>query len=126
MKRLKPVKEIVAYSNEQKKEEWDELLARRPYWKVLRITAWVLRFKANALLKSQKAEKVSGPLHTAELKTARDYWVRKVQRSVSENMERPGWKLEKEEKSGILKCAGRISGYNPTYLEERPFVRKLV
>ena len=122
----RPVKEIVAYSNEQKTDEWDELLARRPYWKVLRITAWVLRFKANTLLKSQKAKKVSGPLHTAELKAARDYWVRKVQRRVSENMERPGWKLVKEEKSGILKCAGRISGYNPTYLEGGPFVRKLI
>ncbi|XP_074608762.1 uncharacterized protein LOC141863201 [Acropora palmata] len=41
-------------------------------------------------------------------------------------MERPGWKLVKEEKSGILKCAGRISGYNPTYLEDGPFVRKLI
>ena len=122
----RPVKEIVAYSNEQKTDEWDELLARRPYWKILRITAWVLRFKANTLLKSQRAKNVSGPLHTAELKAARDYWVRKVQRSVSENMERPGWKLVKEEESGILKCAERISGYNPTYIGDGPFVRKLI
>ncbi|XP_074624492.1 uncharacterized protein LOC141882446 [Acropora palmata] len=41
-------------------------------------------------------------------------------------MERPGWKLVKEEKSSILKCAGGVSGYNPTYLEDGPFVRKLI
>ena len=115
------MKEIVAYSNEQKTDEWDQLLARRLYWKVLRITAW-----ANTLLKSRKAKKVSGPLHTAELKAARDYWVRKVQQSVPENMERPDWNLVKEEKSGIPKCAGRISEYNPTYLEDGPFVRELI
>ena len=52
--------------------------------------------------------------------------MRKVLRSVSENMERPGYKLVKEEKSGIPKCAGRISGYNPTYLEDGPFMRELI
>ena len=54
------------------------------------------------MLKSQKAKTASGPLHIAELKTARDYWVKKVQRSVPENMERSGWKLVKDEKSGML------------------------
>ena len=80
------VKEIVAYTNEQKTDEWDELLARRLYWKVLRITAWVLRFKANTLLKSQRGRR-SQDHCTQQSLTPRDYWVRKVERSVSENME---------------------------------------
>ena len=56
---------------------------------------------------------------------AKDHWVRSVQRGTPENMERQGWKLIKE-KTGILKCVARISGYNPTYLESGSFARKLI
>ena len=55
----RPVKEIVAYTKEQKTDEWDELLERRPYGTVLRTTAWAVRFKANTLEKSQRVRKTS-------------------------------------------------------------------
>ena len=82
----KPLKDIVAYtreetptktkeqakdSTEDQDDEWEELLARSTYWRVLRITAWVLRFKTNSLAKSRKIKKKSGPLNTKELSKAR-------------------------------------------------------
>ena len=123
----KPVKELMAYTKEENPaDEWDELLARQPYWKVLRATDWALRFKGNSLSKSQRVKKTSGPLRTAELVSARIHWVRRAQRGVLENMEKPGWKLAKEKETGVLKCVGRIPGYNPTYLENGLFAQKLI
>ena len=33
-----------------------------------------------------------------------------------DDMERPGWKLVKDKETNLLKCTGRIQGYNPVYL----------
>ena len=49
----KPLKEVVASSREHKPDEWDQLLEGNPYWNVLRITAWAIRFKDNTLAKKQ-------------------------------------------------------------------------
>ena len=102
----KPLKDIVAYTREQappkpkeqgkgrtedhETEDWDELLSRNTYWRTLRITAWVLRFKTNSLAKLKKIKKKSGPLCTEELVKAKQHWVKRVQRGISDDMERPG------------------------------------
>ena len=44
----KPIKEIVAFVNENQQDEWDLLLRRKPYWNTLIITAWALRFVHNS------------------------------------------------------------------------------
>ena len=41
-------------------------------------------------------------------------------------MEAPGWQLIKDDETGILKCKGRIAGYQPTYLDAGQFVEKLI
>ena len=57
---------------------------------------------------------------------ARDQWVRRVQSHIPKDLERPGWKLVKDEETEILKCVGRIQGYNPIYLEDGLFAEKLI
>ena len=57
---------------------------------------------------------------------ARNYWVRREQKEVPNGLEKPGWKLVKDERTNILKCVGRIQNYRPTYLEKGLFVQKLV
>ena len=47
--REKPLKEVVANAREHKPDEWDQLLKGKPFWTVLRITAWAIRFKDNKL-----------------------------------------------------------------------------
>jgi hypothetical protein len=45
------------------------------YWKLLRVTAWVLRFWENALRRDRR----SGNLTASELEAARSYWVQAAQ-----------------------------------------------
>ncbi|XP_068690319.1 uncharacterized protein [Montipora foliosa] len=49
----KPLKEVVASAREHKPDEWDQLLEGKPYWTVLRVTAWATRFKDNTLAKKE-------------------------------------------------------------------------
>ena len=41
-------------------------------------------------------------------------------------LEIPGWKLEKDKDSDILKCVGKIKSYRPIYLEDKSYVQKLI
>ena len=45
------------------------------YWKLLRVTAWILRFRQKALRKGGN----SGNLTALELEAARSYWIKAVQ-----------------------------------------------
>ena len=69
-KPTKAKEQVKACAEEQETDGWDELFSRNTYWRVLRITAWVLRFKTNTLAKSKKIKKKSGPLCTEELAEA--------------------------------------------------------
>ena len=45
---------------------------------------------------------------------------------VPESLQSPWWKLIEDTTNGVLKCEGRIAGYQPTYLREGTFVNKLI
>ena len=51
-------------TEDQETDEWEELLSRNTYWRMLQIPAWVLRFKTNSLTNLKKIKKTSGPLYT--------------------------------------------------------------
>ena len=114
------------YSAERKPDEWDSLLDRKPYWNTLRTTAWALPFAHNSSAKLCKEKRRRGPLSTNEIMMVRNYWVRREQKEFPNGLEKPGWKLVKDERTNILKCVGRIQNYRPTYLEKVLFVQKLV
>ena len=124
----KPIKEIVAYSKETEviPDEWDSLLERKSYWTTLRVTAWALIFINNCKAKVNKTKSIGGPLTTEEIQQSRKYWIVRAQRNIPEKLERPGWKLERESKTGILRCVGRIQEYQPIYLENGTFTQKLI
>ena len=46
--------------------------------------------------------------------------------NVDDNTQFPGWRLVKEEETGIIVCNGRIPGYRPVYVDEAAFVEKLI
>ena len=56
---------------------------------------------------------------------AKTRWIKKIQSSTSPNLQTPGWELVKDDTS-ILRCSGRISGYNPIYIEGGLFGEKLI
>ena len=122
----RPEKEESLYSAKKEPDEWDTLLGRSKLWRTFRVTAWALRFKHNSLTKKHKAKKRTGPLTTEELSYARDRWIRKEQADLEPDLESPCWKLVTEESTGILKCKGRIPGYQPTYIEGGVFADKLI
>ncbi len=122
----KPWEESVFQVLEKEPDEWDLLLERRSYWRTLRVTAWCLRFKHNCLASSQKLKRKNGPIQTDKIENARNHWVNKVQSSMPETLESPGWKFVRDDEANVLKCEGRISGYRPTYLNGGRFVEKLI
>ncbi|XP_028413770.1 uncharacterized protein LOC114536615 [Dendronephthya gigantea] len=107
----KPTVEGALFTLKRDPVEWDSLLEKRSYWRTLRVTAWALRFKQNALAKKRMTKKTSGPLTIEEISSARNLCVRRAQTDVQPDLETPGWKLEKEETTGIFKCKGRIQGW---------------
>eukprot|EP00795_Rhopilema_esculentum_P006372 gene6372-biopygen7981 len=122
----RPIKEAILFTNETESDEWDKLLERQSYWRTLRTTSWCLRFIKNCLAKKRKEKVTRGPLTTEEIMSARDHWVVREQRYIIEMKETPGWKLIRDEKTGMLRCQGRIQGYQPIYLEKSLFTEKLI
>jgi len=66
-----------------------------------------------------------GPLAMQEMVSAENLRIKKVQWSTLQNLQAPGWDLVKDDRN-ILRCSGRILGYNPTYIEEGLFGERLI
>ena len=45
---------------------------------------------------------------------------------IKENTRKPSWELVKCPETNVLICSGRITAYTPIYLENSPFVQKLI
>ena len=120
-----PSHEAILFSAEKKPDVWDELLGRKPYWSTLRITAWALQFAHSSLARLHMEKGRQGPFIMGEIMNARDHWVRREQEKIPKDLEKPGWKLNKEEGMNILNCVGRIENYRPTYLQRGLFIQKL-
>ena len=122
----KPFKETVLYNQQREADEWTELLSRNEFWRTLRVTAWALRFLHNATVNHRAEHRRTGPLIAEEITSAKKHWIRREQRNIPPDLQTSGFELTMEEGTGILKCKGRIQGYQPTYLEGGMFVEKLV
>jgi hypothetical protein len=77
-------------------------------------------------VRNQKTNLAKGPLTTNELEQSKVRWVKKVQEDMSSELRAPGWEVIREGDSGLLKCKGRIPGYQPTNLEGDDFTDKLI
>ena len=93
---------------------------------MIRVTAWILRFVNNCLARSRHNRRRSGPLVSEEVEAATNRWVGRVQRGVNPDLQAPGWKIIQDKETKILKCKGRLTGYEPVYLEGVLFVDKLI
>ena len=122
----KPFKETVLYNQQREADEWTELLSRNEFWRTLRVTAWALRFLHNATVNHRAEHRRTDPLIAEEITSAKKHWIRREQRNIPPDLQTSGFELTMEEGTGILKCKGRIQGYQPTYLEGGMFVEKLV
>ena len=119
----KPLKEVVVSASKHRPDEWDQLLEAKPYWAVLRVTAWAIRLENNTLAKKQSRKKRKGALCTDEIRRAKELW---AQKRIQQDTETPGWRLVEDTETGILKCVERIPGYRTTYLEDSLLTQKLI
>jgi hypothetical protein len=122
----KPIKEQALFTKDREPDKWDALLERNTYWRSLRVTAWALRFLNNCLARVRRNQKQSGPLVSEEIILARNAWSRRVQQGVNPELQAPGWRIVEDEVTKVLKCEGRVNGYEPIYLDGGLFVEKLI
>ena len=103
-----------------------KLTEKYPYWKAMRVTAWVIRFIINCI----PGKRHTGPLSAIEVEGAINHWVKKVQADAraADGFEEQKEKLNlKNDGNGILRCYGRIKGDYPIYLPAlHPFAGKLI
>ena len=103
-----------------------KLTEKYPYWKAMRVTAWVIRFIINCI----PGKRHIGPLSVIEVEGAINHWVKKVQADAqaADGCEEQKEKLNlKNDDNGILRCYGRIKGDYPIYLPAlHPFTGKLI
>ena len=117
----KPIKSVFKMRveiNEEKGDKLDEILEKFQFQKVMKVTAWVMRFIENC--RSGKREYINGPLTTQEINDhAVLFWIKRVQ-SRHENTEK--FKDDQQQlglqknANGVYVCHGRIQGEYPVYL----------
>ena len=112
----KLVKEVFAVAIEPD-DRLHQLLQKHEFWPTIRITAWVARFIHNC--KSDKANRLLGPLTTAKTIKQVKGWVLRVQQNYvnTEQFQEDQLRLNlQKNEEGLYECCGRIQGGYPIYL----------
>ena len=100
-------------------KDWAEgLLNKFPYWKLLRITAYVNRF-----IDGYKKSRRVGPITKSEIGKAEKKWIQITQETC--NM-KTDIRLAKDE-DGLIRCNERIQGYTPIFIpRESVLARRII
>ena len=72
----KAVKDVLAVACKAE-DELDEVMRKWDFWRAIRITAWILRFRENC--RTGRPKPMIGPLKTEETSAAIEFWLRRVQ-----------------------------------------------
>ena len=116
---IKETKEKVFVTLNEKQSQLDFLCEKYPYWKLVRVTSWVMRFKNNCLLHKQ-----AGPLSAEELMNAEQVCVRQAQQV---KVDVPPDIKTLTNNDGLVQVDTRIPGYNPLWLPKRSaFTTRLI
>ena len=112
----KLVKEVVSVAVETE-DSFHQVLLKHGFWKTIRITSWVARFLHNC--KSSKANRLFGPLTTAETDKQVKGWVKRTQLSKlnTDQFQEDQLRLNLHKNGeGLYEFRGRLQGSYPTYL----------
>ena len=80
----------------------------------------------NARVEHRGEHRRTGPLIGEEITSAKNHWIKRDQRNIPPDLQTSGFELTSKEVTGILKCKGRIQGYQPTYIDGGMFAEKLI
>ncbi len=121
------MKEIFA-TTQVVNDQFDALLEKFGFWKVVRICAWITRFTKNA--RKPLGERSQGPLSTEEIEARITWWLKRTQESLqgSDKFQKDQLQLNLQpNEKGLLECRGRVQGHYPTFLpHDHLFTSKLV
>ena len=112
----KLVKEVVSVAVERE-DSLHQDLQKHGFWQTIHITSWVARFLHNG--KSSKANRLFGPLTTAETDKQVKCWVKRTQCSKinKDQFQEDQLKLNLHKNGeGLYQCRGRLQGSYSTYL----------
>ena len=112
-------KQLLAKETDQDANDLDRMLTKYSYWKLIRITAYVLRFVEHC---RKKTKVTCLALTNQETDEAEKLWIRRAQTTgnLTTTID-----LKKGE-DGILRCDGRIPNYNPIFLPRSHQLVKLI
>ena len=97
----------------------EEMSSKYSYWRLVRLTGWILRFKSNC-----QGRKARGPLVTDELNGAEKQWIKLIQHTSRERPKDVETILDNEE---ITLVKTRVPGYTPILLPQRgEFTRRII
>ena len=117
--KAKRTKEVIAVAVDTR-DDFDEVLEKHTFWRVIRNSTWIRRFLQNC--RSRKSNRVSGPLTTAETEKQVKWWIKREQErySVTEKFlgDQQRLNLQKNDEE-ISVCRERIQGHYPVYLPPR-------
>ena len=112
-------KEKQMLAKETTVNDFESMLQKHSHWKVMRITAYVMRF----LRHCRKEGKAENNIITAkEIEAAENFWIRKAQETIGETKD---FQLKRDDE-GILLCDSRIPNYNPILLPRAHQLTKLI
>ena len=63
------------------RDDFDEVLEKHTFWRVIRNSTWIRRFLQNC--RSKKSNRVSGPLTTTETEKQVKWWIKREQERYS-------------------------------------------
>ena len=109
-------KQLVKIAVEQKDDPMENILHKYNYNKLMRVTAYVLRFVRNS-----RREGINGPLTEPEITLAENWWIKRVQTGLIEKNMPLG-----EDKEGVIRINGRVVGYNPIYIPNGCILDRLI
>jgi len=72
----KCTKEVFAVAVDTR-DDLEEVLEKHTFWRVIRISAWIMRFLQNC--QSKKLNRIGGPLTTAETEKQVKWWIKREQ-----------------------------------------------
>ena len=125
-KEAKVIKQIMNVAVEPQTDDLDDLLAKYPLWKTLKVCAWLMRFVRNA--RNPKENRTLGPITAQEIEEQKQFWVRRVQNRNPERVDEDRLKLNLQpNKDGVLECRGRLQGHYPVYIPDTSvYAEKLI
>ena len=114
----KKIKAMITKDSQPDNQFIEEMNQRHPYWKLMRITGWIRRFKNNC-----RGHGTTGPLTTEELNEAEQQWIHLIQTASRESPK----DIETIIKEGTIMVKSLIPGYTPILLPQRgEFTRRVI